>query len=404
MPRIRAEWRRFADHFCATRRHDGGMNVKLNPRALYGAVILALAVWVLHSFLLPLLVAGVTAIASWPLYRKFRARLPSRWSQGTTAMAFTLLMTAFVLAPLFFALAALLTEARTLLLDIAAADRTGIAAPQWLDAVPLAGPWLSQRWRSDLAHPGALGIWVQQTGPALLGWAQSLGQFTARHALIIGFAILLLVFLYREGESLARQVRQLARDCIGERGDIYVELAARAVRASVNSILVVALFDGFASGIAYALAGVPHAAVWAAITGSLALVPFLGYVGVGALGLKLAMAGPAAAAWLVMVLGCAVLFFGDKVVRPMMARRGTHLGFVWVLMGCLGGFEALGLIGLVIGPVVLTLARELWQERVRQLAASPGFSAPGSPALSQLPLSPALPAVSARAPRAHAGR
>ena len=381
------------------------MNVKLTAGSLYAAVILVLAVWVLHSFLLPMLVAGVTAIASWPLYRKFRARLPSRLSQGTTpAMAFTLLMTAFVLAPLFFALAALLTEAHTLLLEIAAADRTGIAAPQWLDAVPLAGPWLSQRWRTDLAYPGALGVWAQHTVPALLGWAQSLGQFTARHALIIGFAILLLVVLYREGESLAQQFRQLARYCIGERGDIYVDLAARAVRASVNSILVVALFDGFASSIVYAIAGVPHAAVWAAITGSLALVPFLGYVGVGALGLKLAMAGPGAAAWLVIVLGCVVLFFGDKVVRPMMARRGTHLGFVWVLMGCLGGFEALGLIGLVIGPVVLTLARELWQERVRHVAARQAFSARGSPALSQSPPSPALPAASPRASRAHAGR
>jgi predicted PurR-regulated permease PerM len=46
------------------------------------------------------------------------------------------------------------------------------------------------------------------------------------------------------------------------------------------------------------------------------------------------------------------------------------LGFVWVLMGCLGGFEVLGLIGLVIGPVVLTLARELWEQRVRDLAVA----------------------------------
>jgi len=41
-----------------------------------------------------------------------------------------------------------------------------------------------------------------------------------------------------------------------------------------------------------------------------------------------------------------------------------------VLMGCLGGFEVLGLVGLVIGPVVLTLARELWEQRVRDLAAT----------------------------------
>jgi predicted PurR-regulated permease PerM len=66
--------------------------------------------------------------------------------------------------------------------------------------------------------------------------------------------------------------------------------------------------------------------------------------------------------------GCAVLFCGDKILRPVVAGGRTRLPFVWVLMGCLGGFEVLGLVGLVIGPVLLTLARELWEQRVRDLA------------------------------------
>jgi predicted PurR-regulated permease PerM len=140
------------------------------------------------------------------------------------------------------------------------------------------------------------------------------------------------------------------------------------VRASVNSMLLVGLFDGFATGIAYALAGVPHAVVWAAITGSLALVPFLGYVAVIALALKLAMTAAATPALVVFSFGCAVLFCGDKILRPVVAGGRTRLPFVWVLMGCLGGFEVLGLVGLVIGPVLLTLARELWEQRVRDLA------------------------------------
>ena len=108
--------------------------------------------------------------------------------------------------------------------------------------------------------------------------------------------------------------------------------------------------------------------LWAAITGSLALVPFLGYVAVAALTLQLAMTGAATPALLSFGLGLLVLFCGDKIVRPVIARDGTRLPFVWVLMGCLGGFEVLGLVGLVIGPVVLALARELWEQRVRDLA------------------------------------
>ncbi len=121
-------------------------------------------------------------------------------------------------------------------------------------------------------------------------------------------------------------------------------------------------------GSLYAIAAVPHAAQWASITGLLALVPFLGYVAVAALTLQLAMTGAAGSALLSFGLGCGVLFCGDKIVRPVVARNGVRLAFVWILMGCLGGFEVLGLVGLVIGPVVLTLLRELWQQNVRDLA------------------------------------
>jgi len=348
------------------------MNLRLPPGWVYATLIIVLSVWVLHSFLQALLAACVTAIASWPLYTRFAARLPRRMGRGAKSLIFTLAMTVFVLAPLMFALGALVTETRTLLVEIAAADQTGIAAPSWLENAPLIGPWAAARWQSDLAHPGALLRWTQRAdASALLALAQSLGQFMVRHAFIVVFAILLLFFLYQEGESLAQGFKRVLRARIGERAECYVELATRAVRASVNSMLVVSLFDGFASGVAYAIAGVPHAAVWAAITGLLGLVPFVAYAAVLALTLQLAVTAAAAAPPLLAFgLGCFVLFCGDKIVRPVVARDGIRLRFVWVLMGCLGGFEVLGLVGLVIGPVVLTLSRELWEQRVRDLATA----------------------------------
>jgi predicted PurR-regulated permease PerM len=349
------------------------MDVKPSPGWLYGALIVVLSVWILHSFLQAVLAACVTAITSWPLYKRFTARVARHAGRSASALMFTLAMTVFVLAPLMFALGALVTEAQGLLMEIAAADKSGIAVPQWLENLPLVGHWAAARWRSEFPYPGALTIWMQRADTtALLGWAQSLGQFMARHAFIVGFTILLLFFLYQEGESLATGFRRLLRRHIGERADGYLDLVTGAVRASVNSMLVVSLFDGFATGVVYALTGVPHAAVWAAITGLLALVPFLGYVAVVGLTGQLALAGAATQPLLSFSLGCLVLFCGDKIVRPAVACGGVRLRFAWVLMGCLGGFEALGLIGLVIGPVVLTLVRELWEQRVRDLALGEG--------------------------------
>jgi predicted PurR-regulated permease PerM len=349
---------------------------RLTPGWFYRALVIVLAFWVLHSFLEAMLAACVTAVASWPLYTRFANRMPGRLRRGATPLIFTCLMIVFVLAPMVFAFGALLSEAHTLILQIAAADERGIGLSQWLERVPLVGGWIAARWQSELAHPGALMLWAQRTDPALLlGWVRSLGRFTAHHAIIIGFTILLLFFLYREGKVLAQGCRRVLRQRLGAGVERYVGLGTRAVRASVNSMLVVGLFDGLATGVAFALGGVPHPAVWGAITGALALVPFLGYVAVVALALKLAIEGAAAAAFISLALGGAALLAGDKVLRPVVARGGVSLPFVWVLMGCLGGFEVLGLVGLIVGPVVLTLVRELWEQRVRD-AAPAGINDP----------------------------
>jgi predicted PurR-regulated permease PerM len=344
------------------------IKVKLTAGWFCGALIIVLSVWVLHNFLQALLAASVAAIASWPLYRRFMASLPRRIAPTSGSLIFTLMIALFVLAPLMFAFGALLTEAHALLQAIAAAGEKGIAVPRWLQDVPLARLWVDL-WESKLAHPGALLVWTQQTDPAvLLSFARSIGQFMAQQIVIATFMILVLFFLYQEGESLAFEFRCVLRHHIGERGDGYVDVAIRALRAAVNSMLVVGLFDGVATFIVYAIAGVPHFGLWAAITGSLALVPFLGYLAVAALTLQLAMTGAATSALASFWLGFVVLFCGDKIVRPMVAREGTRLRFVWVLIGCLGGFEVLSLAGLVIGPALLTLMRELWQQRVGDIA------------------------------------
>jgi predicted PurR-regulated permease PerM len=200
-------------------------------------------------------------------------------------------------------------------------------------------------------------------------WRSRWAQFTARHALIGAFTVLLLAFLFRKGEALALAFTGALRRGIGAAADRYVEVATPAVRAAVSSMLLVGLFDGIAAACAYAMAGAPRALVWGAITGALAVVPFVGYAAVAALAVQLAVQGATTAALLSLLFGCVVLLCGDKVVRPMVASGGMRLPFVCVLMGCVGGFGTLGLSGLVIGPVALGLARELWDQRARELDA-----------------------------------
>ena len=134
------------------------MDLKLNPGRLYGAAIVALSIWFLHGFVHGLLAASVAAIASWPLYTWFAARVRKHVGRSMTAFVFTALITVFVLAPMVFALWALLSESHALLGEIAAADQRGFVFPSWLQGVPLLG-----RGKAELSSPGALRGWAERT-------------------------------------------------------------------------------------------------------------------------------------------------------------------------------------------------------------------------------------------------
>ncbi|HUP08563.1 MAG TPA: AI-2E family transporter [Caldimonas sp.] len=341
------------------------MNPRITPGRVYAVLIVVASLWVVHGFVNSVLAAAVTAIASWPLYERFSARLPARMRGSTAAALFTLLVTVFALAPMFFAVAALVSEVRGALHEIAQADVNGLL-PQWIGDVPLLGAWASAHWYGDPGRSADLLSWAPHADTTTyVGWAQWMAQAAARHALIVLFSVLLVFFAYSEGEVLAHDVRRVLRHTVGPRAERYLDVVVHATRASVTSMVVVGLFDGVVVGVGLAIAGAPRAAVWGGIVGAFAAIPFLGYVAIAALALRLSIGGHAGLALVSCVGGCLVLLAGDKILRPMVAREGMRMSFVWVLMGCLGGFEVLGLVGLVVGPVVLALARELWDQRVR---------------------------------------
>jgi len=347
-------------------RKDGGVwELRLSRASLLAALVIGLSVWILWGFVQPLLWGSVLAVATWPIYRRFAAQMPAGLAPSVTPLLFTMLISLVVLGPMVFAAGTLAVQAQNWVAQIAAANETGLAVPGWLKDVPLVGAKLAERWQAQLGTAAGVSAWLQRAdATAVLGWAQTLGQFLGRHLFRVAFTILVSFFLYRGGESLAQDLERRILDALGDRGKYYMELAIRSVRATVASTLVVGVFDGVLAGITYAIAGVQHAEFWGSLTGLFAVIPFLGYVAVVGVALVLAAGNAASAAWAVLAFGVLILFVGDKVVRPLLVGGATQLGFVWILMSTLGGVELMGLVGIFVGPVVLTLAAAMWRERL----------------------------------------
>jgi predicted PurR-regulated permease PerM len=337
---------------------------------LWALPVALLALWILRHFIEPLAWAVIVAIVTWPLYRLFARRIGSTTSSGLAALAFTALVAVFVFAPMVFAFGALFAEAGRLVAWLQTLDHTGVAIPRWLEALPLFGDAARERWEVVLGSPGAVSAWLKQAeSSALLGWAQALGSFMERHLFIGFFMVFALFFIYRGGEGLGEVLRRVAEERLDSRATRYMAVGVRATRATVGGMVVLALFDGVATGLLYAAAGVPRPAVWGAVTGLLAMLPFVGYAVVAGVGVGLAGHGAEWNAMAAVLAGSAVIFTGDKFLRPLLVGGAVELNLFWVLVGTIGGFQVLGLIGVFVGPVVLALCGEMWREWIRDPAA-----------------------------------
>src|SRR5215472_4001540 len=114
-------------------------SLKRNRKWIPAAIALLFSLWLLRSFLVPLTWAFIIALASWPLYRRFRAHLPPRVGSNGAALLFTLLITLSVLGPFGFAFAAIGAQAQAWAHEIVVAEHQGLPPPEWLPVVPLAG-------------------------------------------------------------------------------------------------------------------------------------------------------------------------------------------------------------------------------------------------------------------------
>ncbi len=331
----------------------------------FSLAIIVFAAFITQRFFLPLVWAGILCIATWPLFaRSLRAC-------GGRAIAAALLATAIsallFVVPLAVGVTEAARQAPALATLVADANNNGIAAPAWVARIPMAGPAIFEWWSTTLGQPHGMAHLLQDGSVGRLHTASEvLRNFGAHllHRLIdIAFAFLALFFFYKDGPALVRQLDAIGSHCVGRvRWQLYATKVPTAIRATVNGLVLVGLAEGVLLGIVYEIAGVPSAVLWAAATGVLAIIPFgapLAFLGVS--GVLLAGGHTVAAAG-VAIAGMVVLFIADHFVRPTIIGNATKLPFLAVLLGILGGVETLGLVGLFIGPVVMTLFVTLWHE------------------------------------------
>jgi len=332
--------------------------------ALVAIILLALAgLWTLLPFLAAAGWAAVFAVSLWPWYVRCQARWPGRGRALLPAGVTLLILLIFVL-PLIMIAMALAHDSADFIQFVQQSGAQGIPPPHILAQLPF-GDQMVGWWQANLAQPGALSrlsILHGEGGRSSLDLGGRFLGAVLHRLLIIVFMLLIFFFMLRDGDSLSRGLRVGIARAFGPAGEQVGEQIVQAIRGTVNGLVVVGLGEGVLMGAAYYVAGVPHPAILGLLTGLLSAIPLGAVVAYAAAAGLLAMNGAIGAAIAIGVLGSVVVFVADHFIRPVLIGGATRLPFLLVLLGIIGGIEAWGLIGIVLGPALMAALLLLWRE------------------------------------------
>ena len=209
-----------------------------------------------------------------------------------------------------------------------------------------------------------------QAASKLTSWAEAVFGATFSAMLMLFFTVMTTFFVLEHWvELVVRAERMLPIHPMHTRV-VLAEFQKVGKEVFIGTMLT-GVAQGLLAGVGYAVGGVPEAALLGAITAICSLVPAIGTllvwvpVGIALVASRHLAAGIFELAWGAIV----VVIASDYVIRPRLVGGHGHVPTLLTFISLFGGVEVFGLIGLVIGPVIASVALAFLRTYDREEAA-----------------------------------
>jgi len=345
---------------------------------LFIGVLIAANFWILRPFITAFVWAVIIVVATWPVLLRLQSAMGGR--RGPAVAIMTLALLALLIAPVIVAVLTVLEIPDRVSALVKSLEAQGLPPlPGWVSAIPFVGAKIAEAW-GELASAGREDIAARLAPHAgdIINWLAD--RVGGRVMMILQFLLTVIIaaILYAGGEPAAEAVRRFARRLAGRRGDEVVVLGGKTIRGVALGVGLTAVIQTALGGIGLAVAGVPAVTV-------LSAVMFV---------LCIAQLGPAlvlfpAVGWLfwsgqtlwgsVLLIWSVIVVALDNVLRPVLIKKGADLPLLLIFAGVIGGLLGFGIIGLFIGPVVLTVTYTLLGFWVGDAPVETGQERAGNP-------------------------
>jgi predicted PurR-regulated permease PerM len=319
----------------------------LAAAALYFCYIIA------RPFLSPIFLAVMIAIVFHPVHARIRARIRSR---NGAALISTVLVLVVLVVPTV-GLGVVVSQEITGLYQLLNQRSTeqGGWNPYAMHALERLLSWAGRYINlSTLDLRGALLRWLEQISRFLLSWgAQVVGNIISFLADAV-IAFFTLFFLFREGGSMKERAAEVLPLNAGQVERLFTGIS-NSIVANVYGCLAVGAAQGTLAGLAFWVLGLRSPVLWGLVTALFSLIPMIGSAAVwGPAVVILLIGGHWWKGLILLAWGAGVVAQVDSLVRPYVISERVKLHTLLVFFALLGGVKAFGIMGLFIGPVVLS--------------------------------------------------
>lgn len=310
---------------------------------------------ILRPFI-PLIAWGVViAIAAYPAYRRLQNLLGGR--RGLAAVVCTFFFFAVLIVPVVLLTGSLVQGMQNLAARLREGTPIVPSPPPRIETWAVIGVPLKNAWELASKNSGAA---LQAFAPQIKAVVPQLLMASAGIGLAVLqwiISILIAGFLLAKATDGAQMAHALANRILGVRGPEFEELACATIRSVTTGIIGVAFIQSFFAAIGFLVAALPGAGLWAVIFLFAAVLQLGGLVLVPAVTYMFAIASTSKA--LAFLLWCVIVGVMDNVLKPLLLGRGVAVPMPVVFLGAIGGFMAIGTIGLFVGAVVLSVGYKL---------------------------------------------
>ena len=336
---------------------------------------------IFRPFLLPVLWAAILAHLFYPLHVRLTRLLHRR--EALSAGLLTAAIMALGVVPITLISAMLVKEAGSAYAAIEAWVRSdGLRhLPEELAKLPFGG-FIQEIIGWIIVNQDDMESFLLESAKALQGFA--VGQVTAlaRNAflLVVNFLVMIftLFFFFKDGARLVDGLYRVTPMAESHKNQIFKKLD-QTIRAVVKGVLVTAVVQGLLAGLAYWALDAPFPIFLTALTMILAPLPFGGTALIwGPVALYLYIAAPAWKAVAMLVWGVGVVTTIDNVLKPLLIGKGAELPVLFLFFSILGGLAVYGMIGLFLGPIILSLLITAMQIYRDEYLSEPGSNRPKS--------------------------